>query len=300
MFKGIILAVIGATSYGFQPVFTKLLINIGVTSNTLLVYRFIYILMIMGIYLIVTKRIVKPTKRQIIDLILYGAIGYGGAIYLLAEAYLYMPMGQATMIHFTYPLFVTLYMVIFYKEKMTWVKAMALGMTCMSILLLMEFNFALNSFGVMIALLSGMAFGAYMVSVSQSSIKEFDACNLMFYLSIVIILVFGIQGVITGDLVLFNLPAAAYGSMFSIALLSIIGIGFMTISIRLIGPTYAAMISIFEPVVTLICGIIFFNEIVTIYSGLGSFLMIAVILLIAFESYLRKIKLERNKIEKRE
>lgn len=293
MLKGIILAVIGATSYGFQPVFTKLLINMGVTSNTLLVYRFIFILIIMGIYLISTKKLVKPTKRQVIDLILFGAIGYGGAIYLLAEAYLYMPMGQATMIHFTYPLFVTFFMVVFYKEKMSWVKGLALGMTCMSIFLLMEFKFSLNTYGVTIALLSGAAFGVYMVSVSQSSIKALDPCNLMFYLSLVVILVFGTQGFITGDLVLLYLPLEAYGSMLGIALLSIVGIGFMTYSIRVIGPTYAAMISIFEPVVTLICGILFFNEAVTLYSGLGSILMIAVILLIAFEGYIKKFQKRR-------
>ena len=294
MFKGIIIAVIGATAYGFISLFTKNLVNLSVTSDTILVSRFLIIFLVIGLYLAASKKLVKPTKKQIKDLLIYGVIGYGGAIFLLAESYIFMPMSQATMIHFSYPLFVAIFMVVFYKEKMTGVKASALALTCLGIAFLMEFNFTVNFVGLLIALLSGAAFGLYMVSVSESSIKDLDPLNLLFYLALVVVFVFGTWGMIKGELHLVGLGPAVYTSMLGVAALSIIGIGFSTVAIRTIGPTYAAMICVLEPVVALLCGVVIFRESLTAYSFLGSLMMFAVILLIAFEGYFRKKKSERG------
>lgn len=294
MFKGIVIAVIGATAYGFISLFTKNLVNLSVSSDTILVSRFLIIFLVIGLYLAASKKLVKPTKKQIRDLLIYGVIGYGGAIFLLAESYIFMPMSQATMIHFSYPLFVALFMVVFYKEKMTWVKASALALTCLGIAFLMEFNFTVNLVGLLIALLSGAAFGLYMVSVSESSIRDLDPFNLLFYLALVVVLVFGTWGMIKGELHLVGLGSAVYASMLGVAALSIIGIGFSTVAIRTIGPTYAAMICVLEPVVALLCGVVIFRESLTAYSFLGSLMMFTVILLIAFEGYFRKKKSERG------
>ena len=294
MFKGIVISVIGAAAYGFISLFTKNLVNLSVTSDTILVSRFLIIFLVIGLYLAARKKLVKPTKKQIRDLLIYGVIGYGGAIFLLAESYIFMPMSQATMIHFSYPLFVAFFMVVFYKEKITWVKASALVLTCLGIAFLMEFNCTVNLVGLLIALLSGAAFGLYMVSVSESSIKDLDPLNLLFYLALVVVLVFGTLGIIKGELHLVGLGSAVYVSMLGVAALSIIGIGFSTVAIRTIGPTYAAMICVLEPVVALLCGVGIFREPLTAYGFLGSLMMFAVILLIAFEGYLRKKKSERG------
>ncbi|WP_195269327.1 DMT family transporter [Eubacterium sp. 1001713B170207_170306_E7] len=294
MFKGIIIAVIGAAAYGFISLFTKNLVNLSVNSDTILVSRFMIIFMVAGTYLVIRKKLVRPSGKQIKDLLIYGVIGYGGAIFLLAESYIFMPMSQATMIHFSYPLFVALFMVVFYREKMTWVKAAALFLTCLGIAFLMEFNFTVNIVGLLIALLSGAAFGFYMVSVSESSIKDLDPVNLLFYLALVVVLVFGTWGLIKGELHLVNLGSAVYMSMLGVAALSIIGIGFSTVAIHTIGPTYAAMICVLEPVVALLCGVAVFQEPLTAYSLLGSLMMLAVILLIAFEGYLRKKKIRKR------
>ncbi|MEG0377429.1 MAG: DMT family transporter [Eubacterium sp.] len=302
MFKGTFIAVIGATAYGFISLFTKKLVDLSVNSSTILVSRFFIISMVIGFYLVLSKRLVRPTKKQLLNLLFFGVLGYGGAIFLLAESYQYIPMGQATMIHFAYPLFVAMFMVVFYREKITWVKTAALGLTCLGIGFLMEFNLSYNLWGVFIALLSGAAFGLYMVSVSQSSIRDLDTFNLLFYLSVTIVLVFGVMGMLRGELQLLNLDYAVYSNMICVAGLSIVGIAFMTIAIRTIGPTYAAMISVFEPVVALLCGIVVYNESVTVYNTLGSFFMLVVILLIALEGYLKikvkkKRKMETNEYE---
>ena len=48
MFKGIIIAVIGAMAYGFISLFTKNLVNLSVTSDTILVSRFLIIFLVIG------------------------------------------------------------------------------------------------------------------------------------------------------------------------------------------------------------------------------------------------------------
>ncbi|WP_130863846.1 DMT family transporter [Bacilliculturomica massiliensis] len=281
--KGIALAVTGASAYGLQSLFTRLAMIHEMNSNTLLVYRFIFVLVIMGGYLAAVRKLRAPSRRQLLALLLFGAGGYGVAIFLLTESYRFLPTGQATMIHCVYPVIVVFYMIVFFREKLTGRKAAALLLTCASILFLMDVpdSAKLDPFGAVIAFLSGAAFAVYMVSVDRSSMRELDACNLMVYLSVVIVAVFGVQGTASGQFKLYSLPWQAYGYVFVIALLSIVGIGFMTLAIRMIGPSYAAMLSIFEPVTAMLCSLFILREGITVLGLTGSALMIAVLLIIA-------------------
>ena len=63
MFKGIVISVIGAAAYGFISLFTKNLVNLSVTSDTILVSRFLIIFLVIGLYLAARKKLVKPTKK---------------------------------------------------------------------------------------------------------------------------------------------------------------------------------------------------------------------------------------------
>lgn len=295
MIKGILIAVIGAVAYGFISVFTKFLVNFSVNSGTILISRVLIIMITIGIYLGVSRKFTIPSKVQIRDILLFGVGGYGGAIFLLAEAYHFIPMGQATMIHFSYPLFVALFMMLFFKEKLTPLKTTALVMTITGILALMDFNLSVNIVGFLIALISGAAFAVYMISVSKSSLKTMDPLNLLFYLATETLIVFGIGEAVFGEITVPQ-EGMVYVSMLGVAAMSIIGMVFTMIAIRLIGPTYTSMICVLEPVVALFCSMLIFREPMSVFGITGSILMLGVVLIVALDEIGKKNK-ERGKIK---
>lgn len=273
-------AIIASIAFGLVSALTKILVDLSIDANTILLSRCIIIVSVIGVYLIASKKMERLTLKNFRDLLFFGVVGYGGAIYLLAMAYVYIPMGQATMIHFTYPFFVALFMIIFYKEKITREKGIALILTCIGVLLLTEFNITFSWIGIIFALLSGAAYGLYMISVSQSSLKELNPANLLFYLALLITVLFGIYGILKGtDIPNFSNIAMVL-PMMGVAACSIVGILFTTIAVRIIGPTYTSMICVLEPVIAVLCSVILFHEDWTGYTFSGSVLLVIVILLI--------------------
>lgn len=59
----------------------------------------------------------RITKTQLRDIVLITVLGYGGTTLILFSSYNYIPLGMATTIHFTYPVFTILGCVIFLHEK---------------------------------------------------------------------------------------------------------------------------------------------------------------------------------------
>lgn len=290
--KGIAMAVIGATAYGFLPIITKFLLNLQVSSSDVLVSRFIIVLVFIGITLISKKSLMLPTKKQVRDLLIFAVLGYGGAIYLLTESCRYMPVSQATMIHFSYPFFVALLMVFFFKEKLTKLKVAALFLIALSLAFFIGSDVQVNFKGVALALISGLAFAAYLTSINQSSLKNLNTFNLMFYLALSVVTVFGAFAVVTGQTSLLSLRPQAYGYILVLGLTSIVGIGFSTMAVKTIGETYTAMLSLVEPVVSYLCGILIFSEELSLNSVAGSLIMLLVILAVISDE--RAIKRQRE------
>lgn len=288
--KGIAMAIIGATAYGFLPIIAKFLINIDVSSSDVLVSRFIIVLLLTGAYLVFKKKLVAPSIKQARDLIAFAALGYGGAIYLLTESCRFIPVSQATVIHFSYPFFVALFMVMFFKEKITKLKILALLLIALSLKFFIGTDIQANIKGIVLALTSGLAFGAYMTSINQSSLKGFDTINLMFYLSLSVIVTFGTFALVTGQSNLLSLKPVAYGYILLLGLTSIVGISFATMAIRTIGETHTAMLSLVEPVVSYLGGIVIFSEKMSLRNLIGSLIMLLVILVVIGDEQTSKNK----------
>ncbi len=287
------MALLGAIAYGIQPTFTKLLLNLGINSTTLIFYRFVFVALIMGFYLLARKKLVRPSIKQIRDLIFFGILGYGGTIFLLTESYNYLPMGQATMIYFTYPVCVALMMVIFYKEKISFLKILALGLALLGLFFLGNFKVVFNFKGIFMALGLGLAFATYLVSVNKSTYKSMEAEVLIFYLALVNIVFFGIKGAVSSSLAW--LPKVGFLYIIATVTLTIMALLMITSAIRKIGAVNTSIICVFEPVITLMCGIIIFREVVNWSIFFGSLLMIVSVFFVTWEGFAReKKKLLRN------
>ena len=116
--KGLVAAMVSSCSYGLIPLFSLPVMQAGMLTQSVLIYRFglgtLFILSGM-LAMKVSPRITWSQFWRIGVLALFSMLGAVTLLY----GYYYMPSGPATTIQFSYPVFTCVMMVLFFHERLT-------------------------------------------------------------------------------------------------------------------------------------------------------------------------------------
>ena len=107
--KGYLLGAIAAASYGMNPLFALPLYEVGMTSESVLFWRYLFALPVLAIMLIARGRNFKLEKRQLLPLVSLGILLALSSLALF-ESYHFMAAGIASTLLFVYPIMVALIM----------------------------------------------------------------------------------------------------------------------------------------------------------------------------------------------
>ena len=120
------------------------------------VLRFLFAALALAGIMAAKKESFHADKRDIPVLILLGFFYTASAMFLF-WGYNFMSAGIATTLHFTYPVFVTLIMLLFFREKTSWITLMAIVLAICGVarLSIGEEEIRLSALGVFIVLLVG-------------------------------------------------------------------------------------------------------------------------------------------------
>ncbi|WP_145972722.1 DMT family transporter [Acetobacterium woodii] len=279
---GIFAAIAAALAAGLIPVLTKALMLDGLSATTILFYRYVVVFVVLGITFIVKKENIKLSIRQVFGLCIFSVFGYGGATFLLAQAFNFMPMGLATMLYFSYPFFVVLIMRVVFKEKPNRTKIIALGIAILGIIFLINFDFQLVNFGSILAMGSGLAYGIYLVSLQKSVLQKLKDPVIIFYLGGISAVIFGLQGcLVSGNPEFLRLPVKGVFFTVALGLITIFVLKMVTYAIKKIGSTQTSLIIAFEAVVTLVLGIVLYGEPWNGNTVFGALLMLVSVILVS-------------------
>ena len=277
MFQGIIALVLASVGFGMLPVQTKLLLAQGMENTAITAWRFVLSALLVFLYLRASGKSLKLTRRQGKAVFLLGMLGYLATSILLTSSYLYLPSGAATMLHFSYPILVTIAGAVFFREKFTWKTAVSVAMTAAGLALMGSqcLQAGSNAVGILLALLSGLAYAVYVISLNRSVMRELDSACLAFYvIALCSVSLIGVSWIQNGQLLL---PTRGIHFLLLVSLS-----GFCTVAplillsygIRRVGETCAAMINLLEPVISLAAGWILLREAVSLLSAIGSVLVL--------------------------
>jgi len=269
-----VLAVVGASFlYGMLPIFMKEVLLEGMPENTLIFYRFLFTAVFALVLLGVTRTSLKMTKRQFLELTLAALIGYGATAALLTNAYTLIPVGLATMFHFTNPLFVNIAMILLFKEKPTLFKGISVFCAILGLVFMADFS-SLRPLGVLLATLSGVTYASYVVANKKCSFAELDSMVVVFFVGMVNLIIFGTVS-------FFSHASMAVPSIRALVMMVILSlfctIGalyLLTYGIRTLGASKASVLNMLEPVVSLIAGMIVYHETASIKILLGCLLIV--------------------------
>lgn len=279
--SGVIYAIISSATFGLIPLFSIPLMEAGVSSPSILCYRFLLAAAAMGVVMLVSGSRFE-LKRSQLGIVFLLSILYAATAIFLIESYKYIPSGIATTIHFLYPLVVTLTMVIFFREQTGITTYIAIFISLGGVTLLAWGNHTAGDFqrGVALALTTVVTYAAYIVGVMKSRASRIDSFTLTFYVLLFGAIIFFAYALLTTG-VEFVVLWSEWRNLIMLALIStILSDLTLVIAIKRLGSVTTSILGSMEPLTAVIIGVLYFNERLDGASVLGLILIIIAVIMV--------------------
>ena len=287
--KGFLYGIATSVTFGLIPLFTLPLMAKGLIFDSILFYRFLLATAALGVMMLLKKETFRIQMRDVPVLILLGLLYTGSAMFLF-WGYNFMGAGVATTIHFTYPIFVTLLMFVFFREKASWITwlAILLAIAGVAKLSIKGSELTLDPLGMLIVVLSAMAYASYIIVVNKSRVRSMNGRKLAFYVFIVSTLLFAVKAMSNEGIQ--PVPdALSWINLFLLAVVpTVISNITLVLAVHHIGGTLTSVLGAMEPVTAVCIGAFVFQEEFTWQSGFGILLIITAVTLIILSKTIQK------------
>lgn len=278
--KGYFLGSLAAVSYGINPI-AVILYNNGLTVDSVLFYRYVLAVAALGIVLLWRRESFAVKLRDLPWLVCSGLL-FSASSMALFVSYKHIDVSIASTLLFVYPAMVTLIMMIFFRERPTAKKVAALVLVFFGVVLLNGGSEAhsTNAVGVLIVMLSALAYAIYMVACQKSRLREIPAVKFGFYS-----LMFGSTlYIVRLDFCAELQPltnGTAVACVLALALLpTLVSITALAKAIHYIGSSSTAILGALEAVTAVLIGVVAFGERPTALAVLGMVMVLFAVTLI--------------------
>lgn len=276
---GIIAGLLGAVCFGFIPVFGKPALEVGLSPMCILAYRFSLATIILGIFLKI-RRVKLGIALRDMPVMLLLAIFYCVSGGCLMMGYEYMSGGVTGVIHFSYPVFVLLILLLFFRERVRLSSAIAIviaiaGIYCLGVLggdaaFIPGAN---RTQGVLIVVLSGVGYAAYLVSLGKGRAQRFDSLYLTFWVLVFTSLIFIALAAVNGELVLVSHTETLLNFAALALIATVVANVLVVYAVKTVGSTLESILSAMEPATSVVMCIILFDEKLNLPIAIGILLI---------------------------
>ena len=193
-----------------------------------------------------------------------------------------MGAGVATTLHFTYPVFVTLLMFFLFREKTGWLTwlAIALAVFGVAMLSLPESGLSADVKGIVIVLLSAVAYGSYIVGVNKSRVRNMNSRKLAFYVFVFTTIIFGVKNLVSGSLQTPPDMVSCCHLVLLAVLPTVVSNITLVLAVQNIGGTLTSVLGALEPLTAVCIGALVFGEDFTFREGVGILLVLTAVTVI--------------------
>ncbi|MBQ7205064.1 MAG: DMT family transporter [Muribaculaceae bacterium] len=280
---GIACAVLSAMCYGTNPFGALPLYQEGVNTATVLAHRFGLAVILLAVVMLARRESFKVTRQEFKVLFSLGILFAASSI-TYYQSFHFMDAGIASTILFVYPVMVAVIMASFFKERVTVVTVIAIVMSLVGILLLYKGGpgATISVVGIILCVLSSLAYAVYIVVVNQSSIRM-SSFKVTFYAMLVCEITLVLYSFTSPELYLQFLPSprAWFYACWLSVVPTILSLVFMTIAVHSVGATPTAILGALEPLTAVTIGVLVFGETLTPRLVVGIlFILFAVMMVV--------------------
>lgn len=280
LIKGYIFVILSAVIYGTMPLMATHIYASGVNSLTLTFFRNILSLPFIALIIKLSGKKIKVETKALPSIALIALMGSAVTPLLLFSSYRFIPSGVATVFHFIYPAVVFVAEFIFLKKKIKGANLISLALCISGILMFYTPGQKLNLTGSVIALASGVTYATYILLLSEFKYKEISGFVFGFFVSAICSAVLFFVLLFTKQ---FALPQTLTGWILSFVFAISVNIGAVILFQQgtfIVGGGRASILSTFEPITSVLAGILFLSEPASAMTVTGTILVIGAGLLI--------------------
>ncbi len=302
MTKGYIFGIIAAVSYGLNPLFALPLYAGGMNPDSVLLFRYLIALPILGVMIKWRRHNFRLKKREVLPHVSLGLLMAASSLTLFLS-YTYMAAGIASTLLFVYPVMVAVIMAVCFHEKISPLTVFCILSALWGIALLYQGdgNEHLSLTGVVLIMISALSYAIYMVGVNRPLMRPIPTVRLTFYVLasgsflFLLRLIAGLSPSLTatGIGAPLILPENGWHWVNLICLAAFptaVSLICTTRAVFYVGSTVTAILGALEPITAILFGITVFGEQLTMRHVLGIILVIvAVTVIIAGNRVARQI-----------
>lgn len=255
--------IITGITYGLNPLFGMPLMNKGVSIESILFFRYSIAVVLLGLYLLVSRQSFRVTGKQAGVLLILGLLYTSSSVFLFA-AYNYIASGLATTLIFLYPVLVAIIMV-FLKVVPSWPVWLAIIATFAGVVIMTigGDEIVINPRGVLLSLGSAFVYALFIVIINRSkAIANVSNTLLTFY-------ALSVGAIVFLSKILFSNTGITSGISSCVDWLNLVGLALLptivststlAVATRNIGATKASVLGVFEPITAILIGTFMFGE----------------------------------------
>ena len=281
IFRGYLFVILSAILFGCLPLAANIAYDNGLNALSLVFYRNLFALPILYLPIRLRGEPLRISRQEFTNILPLSILGFCINPALLFTSYNYLPAGTSTTFHFIYPAMTILGGVVLFRQKVGWGRVFSVLLCSVGILLFYEPGGALDPFGSAIALASGVTYALYIILLDYFRLESLSRFKLSFYISATCATVMLVVCLVTGT---FRLPgnALCLGVCFLTAFLAGAAANVLFQNGTLIiGGQRASILSTFEPITSIVTGVLIFSDPFTLRSALGTVCVLAATVLIA-------------------
>lgn len=282
---------LASATFGFIPLFSIPLLKSGMELDSVCFYRFALASFFMWIICKVKGVSLKCSGKEILAMGLL-SIFYAATSFFLTASYKYISSGTATTIHFFYPVVVALAMILLFGEKVSIWKIIAIVSGIAGVFFLSGgiTGEKISLTGLILVLVTVITYPTYVVGVNQTPVvMRMNGMKQTFLVLFFSAIIFFVNVLVKGAH--FSPLSTSYQWEYAIALAiipTLVSDFALIYAIQMAGSTITAILGCMEPLVAVICGVIFFGETFTANSLAGMLLVFAAVFIIILCSRPRK------------
>lgn len=282
---GPVLILLAGCFWGSMGIFVRRLSAFGFTSIQIVSIRVTIAAAVFFLLLFIKDR--SGFKISLKDLPLFLGLGFGSILFFTVcyfSAISIMPLSTAAILLYTSPIWIMLMSVLFFREKITRVKLIALGLAFIGCVLVSGISGeGLTLKGLLLGLGSGIGYGLYSI-LGTIALRKYSPYTVTAYTFL-----FAGAGswLICNPTEMFskiagaeNLTGLVLFCLLTALVTAVIPFLAYTLGLRTVEVSRAGILATIEPLVATLIGIIVFSEQLTWLSGLGIMLILAAVVLL--------------------
>lgn len=274
-FKGALLSLISAFGFALLPIFALFAYQGHINVTTLLFIRFFFGALLFFSYVFIKYQKVTVQLKDLFYLFVLGGICYNLQSQFYFSAVKYISPSLAALLLYTYPMTVTILTFFIDKEKITKAVGASVGLSFIGLILILGMSLGkVRGLGILLALGAALVYSVYII-IGNRVVRRMPPLVMSAFIAAFSAIGQLVFGVLSGELN-FNFASSIWLPVIGLILFStVIAMLFFFKGMELIGPAKASIISMMEPVFTVVLSTIILKDHLTLLQLTGGVLVLA-------------------------